>query len=111
MNDLEFLREVRNKIARERDWTQYSFARDMAADPVEPQSWRASCWCLAGAALACRPAGWDTNSPETLAVLLGFTGTGPFDLPEAEMADWNDEGSRLHREVLERLDTAIARLS
>ena len=110
------LREVRGLIAQPENWTQCAFARDADRFPVGASKPDAKCWCLYGAACCVRDRheGHDNHVEVVHHLVSAIRNTHPNALEiastwgTATVVDFNDCLERLHTDVVEVLDAAIA---
>jgi hypothetical protein len=109
MNTLEVLRETRKLLAGPDGWTQGAYARpEPLHGSVNIFNKRAHCFCLAGALYRAINVTPGENYGNEYA-LIGYARALGFQ-DENDVVAWNDNLDRTHAEVLERLDTAIAKL-
>lgn len=105
MSDVKLtLIEARQKVSE--GWTQRAYARmSNEVDDggiVPPDSYRATCWCTAGAVWAVTPHVADyTATLNKIKEVIGLEDT-------ADIIEWNDATARTKEEVLELFDRAIA---
>ena len=100
---------ARERIADEKNWTQYTAAKDSKGDWCDPHTAAAVCWCATGAVMAAIPVAADYYGLYTQA-----TAALKYELimhlyPTQFLVEFNDHPERTHAEVLALFDRTIRR--
>ena len=102
------LEKTRNILTDEKNWTQGSYAKDKAGDPVSSFAPEATCWCLSGAmdlAAWGEPISWFDNAVDHLSAQQLVQDVVVIRIGDYTRSRFND--THTHAEVLEVLDEAI----
>ncbi len=98
-DEVKTLRKIRSVLSDPQKWTKRAFARLPTGDPTSWDNNNACCWCLEGAILrSCRSGG--INPIPVYEELHSF-------LPFRAIANFNDDDSTTHADVLNLLDRTI----
>jgi hypothetical protein len=105
MTPKEILIAARAKIEAPERWTQGAYAKTAKRNKADPNSPRATCWCILGAVAAVT--GDNPNRPDR-AISSGLAAAAGVDAYNECVIEWNDAPGRTHAEVLAAFDRAIA---
>ncbi len=96
------LRGARHLIGDPEKWVKGMVACDAKGEEIHPEEPTAVRWCLEG---ALRAAGVSTVFAADPAIMLVNMATG---VETGKLDDWNDADERVHAEVVDAIDKAIA---